>query len=240
MTMLGHPEVQELLGAYALDALEAGEVDAVDLHLRECARCRAEVEEYREAAALLAFGGVDAPEGVWERIQASLEEAPPKLELARVVPLPASRWQSYGAKLAAAAAVVISLVALGVTVVRGGGGDDPSGLDAEIAASALDPGALQVHLVSGDGKGSADVILLDGKAYLAKHTLPKLADGETYQLWGQRGDTKVSLGVLGNEPGRMELPVGAEYDALAITAERKPGVVSSSNPAVVAGLVPTA
>jgi hypothetical protein len=239
MTAMAHAEVQELLGAFALDALDPGEADVVELHLRDCPRCRAEVAEYRETAALLAFGGVDAPAGVWEKIQASLEEAPPKLELARVVPMRTSRWQTYGAKLAAAAAVVISLVALGVSVLRDDG-DTTTSLDSEIAAMALNPDAQQVHLVSGDGKGSADVILLGGKAYLMKHTLPKLGDDETYQLWGQRGETKVSLGVLGNDPGRTQLPLGADYDALAITAEKRPGVVSSSNPAVVAGLVPTA
>lgn len=240
MNAMGHPEVQELLGAFALDAIDPAEADAVDLHLRECARCRAEVETFRETAALLAFAGVDAPSGVWERIQASLEEAPPKLELARVVPLRPSRWQSYGAKLAAAAAVVISLAALSVAMVRSGGQD--STLEDEIASAYTDPDAQSVHLVSSDGKGSADVLLVasDGRAYLAKHSLPELASDETYQLWGQRGATKVSLGVLGNDPGIVRLPLGAEYDALAITAEKKPGVVASDHPAVVAGLVPTA
>ena len=234
MTALGHADVQELLGAYALDALEPDEADAVEHHLRDCARCRAEVEEYRETAAQLAFGGVTAPPGVWEKIQAALEEAPPKLELARVVPLRPSRWQSYGAKLAAAAAVVISLVALGVSVVRSG--PEGSSADDEFAAVVLDPDARPVRL---DGTGSAEVYLLDGKAYLVKHSLPALPEGETYQLWGQQGEAKVSLAVLGNDPERVKLPLGGEYEALAITAERSPGVVSSTNPAVVAGLVPT-
>jgi hypothetical protein len=239
MTVLGHPDVQELLGAYALDALDAGEADLVDLHLRECARCRAEVEEYREAAALLAFGGVDAPDGLWERIQASLEEAPPELELARVVPIRRSKWQSYGAKLAAAAAVVISLIALGVSVTRSDDRPGAASLADEIRELPTNPAATPVHLVS-DGKSSADVYLLDGKAYLVKHSLPALGEGETYQLWGQKGQTKVSLAVLGNDPEPVKLPLGGSYDALAITAEKSPGVVSSSNPAVVAGLVPTA
>ena len=235
MSALDHADAQELLGAFALDALEPNEADAVDVHLRDCPRCRAEVEEFRETAAMLAFGGVAAPEGLWERIQASLEEAPPKLELARVVPIRPSRWQTVGAKLAAAAAVVISLVALGVSVARSG--DDSTTVD-EFAAVPLDPDAINVHL-SSDGRGSADVILLDGKAYLIRHSLPELPEGQTYQLWGQQGETKVSLAVLGNDPERIKLPLGGSYEALAITAEASPGVVSSSNPAVVAGLVRT-
>ncbi len=239
MTTKPHDEVQELLGVYALDALDGDELAEIELHLAECPRCRAEVEEYREAAAQLAFTGMEAPAGVWQKIQAALEEAPPEIALARVVPFRPSRWQSLGARLVATAAVVISLIALGVAVTRSGD-SAPSSVDAEIASAALDPAARQVHLVSSEGR-SADVILLpsEGKAFLAKHSLPKLAADETYQLWGQQNGTKVSLGVLGSDPGHMVLPLGSSYEALAITAEKKPGVVASDNPAVVAGLVPT-
>lgn len=237
MSTLGHPDVQELLGAFALDALEPTEADAVDLHLRDCPRCRAEVEEFRETAAMLAYGGVDAPPGVWEKIQAALEDAPPRLELARVVPIRQSRWQTMGAKMAAAAAVVISLVALGVSLVRN---DEPpaTSLAAEIGEVVQHPDAVPVHLAS-EGRGSAEVYVLGGEAYLVKHSLPPLGADETYQLWGQQGDTKVSLAVLGAAPSQMKLPLGGSYEALAITAEKSPGVVQSSNPAVVAGLVPT-
>jgi len=238
MSTLGHPDVQELLGAYALDALDPTEADAVDLHLRECPRCRAEVEEYRETAAMLAYGGIDAPPGVWEKIQAALEEAPPKLELARVVPIRPSRWQTLGAKLAAAAAVVISLVALGVSVTRDDRPRSSLAADLDFGEVVQHPDAVPVHLAS-QGRGSAEVYLLDGNAYLVKHSLPALAEGETYQLWGQQGETKVSLAVLGSSPQQMKLPLGGRYEALAITAEKSPGVVASSNPAVVAGLVPT-
>ena len=40
---LTHDEAAELLGAYALDAVEADERDAIEHHLNECPRCRAEV-----------------------------------------------------------------------------------------------------------------------------------------------------------------------------------------------------
>ena len=48
----------------------------------------------------------------------------------------------------------------------------------------------------------------------------------------------MSLGVLGPSPDQTILPAGVVLDALAITAEKAPGVVTSQNPAVVAGLVP--
>src|SRR3546814_17505894 len=77
-----HDEVQDLLGAYALDAVDDDERALVEDHLAECPRCRAEVHDHREVAALLAHGGQDAPEGIWDRIVGSLEEAPPALRLA--------------------------------------------------------------------------------------------------------------------------------------------------------------
>ena len=232
---LRHPDVDDLLGAYALDALDPDERDAVELHLRDCPRCRAEVADFRETAALLAYGGAEAPPGVWEKIQASLEEAPPRLELARVVPIKRSpRWQQI---LVANAAVLLIVAALSVIAVRRDG-TTPSDSRDEFAAALVDPDATNVHLAAASGQGSADLVLLDGQAYLYRNSLPPLGDDETYQLWGQQGETKVSLGVLGSKPGKLALAAGATYEAIAITAEKKPGVVASSNPAVVAGLVP--
>lgn len=233
-----HARVEELLGAFALDALDPEEATLVEDHLRECPRCRAEVVEHREAAAMLAFGGIEAPPGIWEKIQESLEEAPPKLELARVVPIDGSRWRSMGARLTAAAAIVISVVALGVAVLRSDLPVRDGSIDAEIAAAAVDPDAVLVNLVSTTGAGSAKIVLLDGRAYLADHSLPPLGADETYQVWGQKGETFISLGILGDRPQRGQLAAGADFEAMAITAEKKPGVIQTTQPAVVAGWVP--
>ncbi|MER3453386.1 MAG: anti-sigma factor, partial [Acidimicrobiia bacterium] len=62
---LSHREIDELLGAYALDAVEPDERAAVEAHLRTCSRCWAEVADHREVAAYLAHSGGPAPEGVW-------------------------------------------------------------------------------------------------------------------------------------------------------------------------------
>jgi anti-sigma-K factor RskA len=235
---LGHPDVEDLLGAYALDALDPDERDAVDLHLRECPRCRAEVADFRETASLLAYGGAEAPPGVWEKIQASLEEAPPRLELARVVPIDQARAKRWQRLLVANAAVVLLIAALAVVALRRDPSPSDDGLRGDFAAAIGHPDAKNVHLAAAGGEGSVDLVLLDGQAYLYRNSLPALREDETYQLWGQQGETKVSLGVLGAKPGQLVVAADASYEALAITAEKKPGVVSSSNPAVVAGLVP--
>lgn len=84
-----HQDIQELLGAFALDAVDNDERDVIEGHLAGCPRCRAEVEGHRETAALLAHSGERAPEGVWDRISTALDEAPPALDLARIAPAPA-------------------------------------------------------------------------------------------------------------------------------------------------------
>ena len=83
-----HHDIQELLGAFALDAVDDDERDVIQAHLASCPRCRAEVEGHRETAALLAHSGERAPEGVWDRIAEALDEAPPVLDLARIAPRP--------------------------------------------------------------------------------------------------------------------------------------------------------
>jgi predicted anti-sigma-YlaC factor YlaD len=67
-----HDELAELLGAYALDAVEEDEARAVEEHLADCPRCRAEVAQHREVAAMLGNAGGVAPDAVWERIAAEL------------------------------------------------------------------------------------------------------------------------------------------------------------------------
>lgn len=78
---LSTPELEELIGAYALDAVDADERAAVERHLTECPRCRTELAGHLEVAALLGNTGSSAPDGVWARIVSSLEEPPPALRL---------------------------------------------------------------------------------------------------------------------------------------------------------------
>jgi anti-sigma factor RsiW len=83
--LTGHAELQALLGAYALDAVEQEEAQAIERHLVGCPRCRAEVAEHREVAGVLGCTGSSAPVGLWDRIATSLAEPPPALQLTRVV-----------------------------------------------------------------------------------------------------------------------------------------------------------
>jgi anti-sigma factor RsiW len=130
VTPLSHTEIEDLLGAYALDAVDGDEARQVADHLVECARCRAEVAEHREVAALLAQGGSPAPAELWDRIAASIDGTGPSEQDKVLVPPPPlfssprgdrrrrPRRSRLTLSLAAVAAAVIA--ALGVQVVGQG------------------------------------------------------------------------------------------------------------------------
>ena len=74
--------------------------ELVDRHLPHCPSCRDEVTEHLEVAGLLSVAWEPAPEGVWDRIAGSLEEAPPAMSFANVVPMTRPR-RNLGYRVAA-------------------------------------------------------------------------------------------------------------------------------------------
>lgn len=253
MTERTHDELAELLGAYALDAVDGDERDAVDAHLATCPRCRAEVAEHREVAALLAHAGAPAPEGLWDRIAGALDTPPPALTLAPVpsAPTPTAparpdrRLWARPVTAALAAAAVLVIAVLGIEVYRLDQRlDDQSvamveqGLRQEFLAAKEAPGSLRTELSSADEGLTVEVVVAaDGRGYLKSEALPELPEGRTYQLWGDIGNGElISLGVLGGEPREIfTFTANARLAGLAITDETAPGVVTSAQPAVVAG-----
>ena len=74
------------------------------------------------------------------------------------------------------------------------------------------------------------VVERDGTAYLVPaDSLSELDPDHTYQLWGVAGAKAISLGVLGSQPGVIRLQMPDGMDALAVTVERSPGVITSTN-----------
>ena len=247
---LTHAQIEELLGVYALDAVDPEEAGAVELHLRECPRCRAEVAQHREVAASLAQVGAPAPAGVWSRIASQLEEPPPQLDLARVVAMRPSRRSVPARLVAAMAAVAAAVIAvLGVQVARMDDRQDQlaaavqrDGLDQAVRAALLDPDSRRVNLRSGDGRTFVQAVVGDdGSAYLVEDNLPRLEGDRTYQLWAIAAGTPVSVGLLGPDPDVSAVKVsGRDVRALAVTAERAGGAVAPSQAPLVQGALPAA
>jgi anti-sigma factor RsiW len=234
-----HDEFTDVLGAYALDAVEPDERGAIEQHLVGCPRCRGEVEQHREVVALLANAGAEAPLDLWDRIAGSLDEAPPPLDLAPLVPL-APRRRRWLAPAAAGVAAAVLIAVLGVQVRH-----QSQRID-RLQASMADPLAVAYERALADPaaqvvplrgmSGVQAVVTRDGVGYLQASGLPRLADGRTYQLWGKVGNDLVSLGVLGADPTIVAFRAGS-VTLLAITDETAGGVVRTSNAPLVTGLL---
>ncbi len=252
----GPDDLDELLGAYALDAVDDDERRQVDAYLATNARARAEVDEHREIATLLAFGGTDAPEGVWDRIAASLDERAPEPgpELAKVLPArresalppPAppgrdrNRRRAWLGGLAAAAAIVL-IAALSIALVRKDGSStgQAGSITAAYDAAKADPSNKTIALTSPDGTTQATAVLQpSGTAFLDAASLPALPDDRTYQLWGVLDDGRaISFGVLGARPQIAAFGLSGPVKALAITEETAGGVVAPVKAPTIVGAV---
>ena len=132
-----HAEIQELLGAYALDAVDKETAALVEQHLAGCVRCSVEVSQHHEVAGLLANSGGASPASLWDGIASQLDSSTPpsweglaeRLETggdrvvdptdAVVVPITArtrrGRWARRAGAVVGAAAAVLALV-LGLQV----------------------------------------------------------------------------------------------------------------------------
>ena len=240
---MNHNETMELLGAYAVDAVDERERVEIDRHLDECAICRAEVREHFEAAGFLAETGATAPPAVWSRITDSIGGA-------AVSDLADARQRRLSraaiAALSAAAATVVVAAAVGIqireqderidelqTALR-----DPMAPAFETALD--DPSSEVFELTSADGRVAVrGVLTADGVGYLRATSLPAVPEDRTYQLWGATGQEFVSLGLLGRDPGVVSFRA-ASYASLAITEERATGVVAPSRAPLVSGPITSA
>lgn len=243
---LTHDELEELLGAYALDSVPEDERGALEAHLAECPRCRAEVAVHRETAAMLAGPGSQAPDEVWDQIVGALdgrEEGVPELDRARAGrPRQPRRWVAT----AVAAAAVAAVVSLGLEVTeqrreleRVTASIGQEGLLRAASAALLNPEATRINLASDDESVGAQAVLLpDGQGYLVQDSLRALPETRTYQLWAL-GDQVISAGILGHDPGVAAFNVSPGITGLAITDEVAGGVVTSKQAPVVTGTVPT-
>ncbi len=140
------PEAASDLGAYALGALEPGDRERVEEHLRRCPVCAAELAEFAALPGLLARvdpadlhpGGVTPSPDLFARMSAAA--TPPPRRRART-------W-------ALVAAAVLAVLGVGVTVWVAGAEEQTvtataGAVRATVTASAVDDGSALVVSVAG-------------------------------------------------------------------------------------------
>lgn len=252
-----HSTIVELLGVYALDAVDQDERNLIEHHLDGCSQCLAEVRDHYEVAALLASDPVQPPTRVWDGIVVQIDAPRPAAQQATVIPLQrrtasiltSSRWVA-----SVAAAVLVALTA-GVVTQSQRIGDlnsrvadrdqqistltaslavDP--LQQAVAAAIADP-AAQVADLTADGSSAtmSIVVLPDGTGYVYQSNLEALPSDATYQLWAVVDDKVISAGVLGNQPAVIPFHVDSErLRGLVVTQEVAGGVPQSKADPVVA------
>ena len=238
--MKNHEEIKHLLGVFALDALDADEGREVESHVSTCRSCAAELGEHLETLASLTEDDEELPSGVWERISSSLEEQPPPQALVRK---PVRRWMPARLGFAVGVAASIVFAVMGVRLIQqeqrldslaqsiGGRGVHELARDAE-----SDPRAVLLSLQSPDKSRFARVVLLpDGTGYLTADNLGRASPGTTYQLWALKGEEKISLGVLGDDPNVSAFRSVGGASGFAITIEKAGGVPVTANSPVVFG-----
>ena len=199
-------DIHSLAGAYVLDAVDDLERAAFERHLRECATCRSEVDELREASARLADGAWSVPPpslraNVMTAVRSTRQLSPeqPLRATRRAV----TRWRRLTAAAAAVVAVAGATYAVQDQRVR----HERARAEAAQAAEARVQSVLSApdltvrqQVVDGGGRVTVAVSRLRdaGVILLAADAAP--ANGRVYQLWTVRAQVAHSEGAL--DPGQ--------------------------------------
>lgn len=252
-------ELDDLLGAYALDALDEDEQGRVDAYVSTHRQARLEVSRFEDVLAALASAeAAELPPQLWDRVQRQLDPAPtaadppmpaaapaavtpaavatPAItgdELARRRATPRTRrWAAPALAVAAALALLASTAAV-TTWANNRGQRDPADLVTLARAAEQSP---QAQIATLEGTAGSVRMVLDGSGhgYLLGEALPTLNEDQTYQLWSLDGSVAVSLGVLGPRPSVVAFPAGT-LRSVALSIEPRGGHNVPTLPTVAAG-----
>ncbi|MEX0750768.1 MAG: anti-sigma factor [Dehalococcoidia bacterium] len=247
-------QADELIGAYALDALPDAEAAELRAHIATCANHAAQAVEMRALAARMPalVEPMQPPEGLRARILEAVREAPQAQTRNAAAPRSIVRgprravraardtsrgWRyAWGAVAAVLVAAIGGLLAWNVVLMNRLDDDGVS----EFASAITTWAPLQ----SANGENSGMVVYFgetDEAVVIAHGISPLDASRQAYQLWSMRDGQAVSLGLMNiDESGRasMAIPYDAlAADALAITIEPRDGSAQpTSDPVFIAEL----
>ena len=180
-------EIHELSAAYALDALDADELEAFEEHLARCPECRENVASFQAAAAELAHGA-DAPAPSPVLRNRILTQAASERPSAAAAP-PRRRWAF---PVAATAAVAAGVAALALAFWAADLSQQVDDLQArqhtadEVAIMLANPDAERVPLEGANGVLVVDEETQEG--HLLMFGLEEAPAEHTYEAWVIQGD----------------------------------------------------
>jgi anti-sigma-K factor RskA len=214
MSERDHDQFRELLGAYALDALDTEERTAVEDHLAQCVECADEVAAHRKALQALP-PSAPAPENAWKRVEARIqsERLRPAEARHRANASIGSLAILSGRRWLAGAAAVAAAVALTLIVFNATRSDEPSVQAQIVATSTESTVAGEVRLFEPHSDEGRIVLDLSG--------LPQSPAEHHYQVWVLRAEGGGAMEAIGAfSPGsgtsRLELPLPGPGDYAAV------------------------
>jgi len=240
---------RENLAAYALGALDADEIRALETHLETCKDCRSELAEYQSVIAglLQSFPPQAPPPSLRSKLAAQLPS-----QQARTPNLFAGFFRRFS--LVKVAAFVVIVILLGINIYSSFQIRELQRQQAalaerlsndQIALSMLAYPSTQSLVVNPDVQNLAGSMLVDKEkriAVLVLWNLPPLEAGQTYQAWLIDADgNRVSGGLFApveearytTTTIRAPAPMG-EFEGLGVTVEPEGGSEGPTGPRVLA------
>jgi anti-sigma-K factor RskA len=204
-------DLHTLSGAYVLHALSDEEP------------CRDEVRELAEAAARMGAGeATSPPAGLRARVLAAADRQPQLPPLAPSMQTAPARRRLTRLGIAAAAAVLVAVAAIGIARLQGT--HEPPLAGPTVSQVFRAPDARVATLRTSDGDRLRVALSKQtGRMAVATGTLHPLSDGKVYQLWALRNGRATSAGVVTDRKVGKVMPIPASGTKVAITVERAGG-----------------
>ena len=237
-----HDEIRESLPAFALDALDPIERDAVSAHVRSCTECQAELASLEPVVNSIGLEAapVTPPASLRGRVLARVEQEQARSGRARIADRDRQATSSRWLPLAMAASL---LLAAGGLYYAFSSREELQTLR-HIARVLEAPDVITIQLKGQETASAASGRALwsaqQGLVFTADR-LPALPGDRVYQLWTISGSKPISAGLLSPDAsGKVTfiLSAGAATarpDAFGVTIEPAGGSASPTMPIVLIG-----
>lgn len=241
----GDHDLHILAGAYVLDAVSADERTTFAAHLASCAECRAEVGEFREAAARLGTAQAVTPRP--ELREPTIRAAYHTGQLGPVIAdrhgpagrRPAARRRARMSVLLTAAAAVVVAAVIGIGTHYADMQSQRSAVRARTVAAVLSASDAEMRTAPVRSGGMAIVVTSrrEHMAVFIAHGLPALPGARRYELWlmGPGGERPAGmLAVHRKDMAGPALITGMSAgDMVGLTVEPASGSLRPTTPPVV-------
>jgi anti-sigma-K factor RskA len=222
-------EIDDLIGPYALDALEAEDRLAVLEHLSECRAHDAGLEAYRSVASSLPLllDKVAPPEGLRPGLLHDFEAAAQLPEQDSFSPRRKRSWWLLLLQPAAryGIAAVLLVLVLGLAAWNFSLQNEPA--DGDFVARDIEQGGMRLEVL----------YLPDEQLAILTIDMPPVRAGRAYQVWQITDSGPLSLGIIENRsPKALKVDL-SRASAVAVSDEPASGSVApTTEPLLIAEL----